>query len=100
MPKTIRRTVTTVLTHEILRLSQQPGALTQWCARCHQRCLFVEPETAAAWLKVTRRTLYRAVEAGAVHFVETADGVLWLCAASCAALGASGGGKPAAQMPE
>jgi hypothetical protein len=42
----------------------------------------VTPEAAAALARVTVRSIYARVEAGGVHFLETPDGLLLLCANS------------------
>ncbi|MEO8434450.1 MAG: hypothetical protein ABI596_06105 [Pyrinomonadaceae bacterium] len=42
----------------------------------------VTPEEAATLARVTLRNIYARVEAGCVHFLETPDGLLLLCANS------------------
>jgi len=39
----------------------------------------VSPEQAAAITQTTVRSVNQRVEAGSVHFLETADGRLWVC---------------------
>ena len=51
------------------------------CPVCAERAM-VTPEAAAALARVTVRSVYARVEAGSVHFLETPDGVLLLCADS------------------
>ncbi len=46
------------------------------------------PEEAARLTGLSQRAICRGVEAGAVHFLETADGCLFVCPASlCGAAG-------------
>jgi hypothetical protein len=40
---------------------------------------FVTPETAAALAGVNTRTIYRLVEAGLIHFLETPEGSVLVC---------------------
>jgi hypothetical protein len=40
------------------------------------------PEVAARLASVSPRTIYRWIEAGALHFTETPDGILLVCQAS------------------
>jgi hypothetical protein len=42
------------------------------------------PNEAAAMLQTTARTIFQRVEAGEVHFLETADGALLICCNSLA----------------
>ena len=82
MTRTIRRIATTVLARETWRLTNAPDSPTgfiYWCEACQAEREFVEPESAAVRWGVTRRAVYRAVEAGTVHYIETAEGALWLC---------------------
>jgi len=49
------------------------------CATCATEVSMVRPETAARLTGVPLREIYRRVEAGAVHFQESADGTLYVC---------------------
>lgn len=42
-------------------------------------------EEVAAGFGISRRAIYRLVEQGAGHFIENAEGEVWLCLASLAA---------------
>jgi len=39
----------------------------------------VTPEVAAGLVRVTARAVYRSVEAGQVHYTETAEGQVLIC---------------------
>ncbi|MEW6128139.1 MAG: hypothetical protein AB1757_13950 [Acidobacteriota bacterium] len=56
----------------------------QWCEACAARVWMLVPNEAAAMLQTTARNIYRRVEAGEVHFLETEDGVLLICRNSLA----------------
>jgi hypothetical protein len=50
-----------------------------WCAKCAAEVRMCTPYEAAATARITTRTVYRWVEAGRVHYTETADGSLLVC---------------------
>ena len=50
-----------------------------WCKHCGKNLPMVTPETAARLSGATVRALYRRIEAGNLHFVETTDGLLFVC---------------------
>jgi hypothetical protein len=47
------------------------------CSQCGEQ--MIEAEIAAALLAVSRRFVYRQIEAGGAHFAETATGILLIC---------------------
>lgn len=49
------------------------------CAACPQPAPLIAPEEAAVLAGTSTRTIYRWVEAGRLHFAETADGKLLVC---------------------
>ena len=53
-----------------------------WCPACGGEAQMLTPEQAAAMARVTVRAVNRRVEDGSVHFLETADGLLWVCVSS------------------
>jgi excisionase family DNA binding protein len=74
-----RRTEITVETERVVVIRQSRSVAPAWCAACAQPATMLSAEEAAAVAGVTRRTIYRWVEAEKVHFVETSDGLLLLC---------------------
>jgi len=50
-----------------------------WCTRCQLEVEMIAPEQAAAVAGVTARTIYRCVESGRVHFVQTAKELILVC---------------------
>jgi hypothetical protein len=64
----------------IIRRRQGPAAtaLTAWCAQCGRTVSLISPDTAAKLAGVSARAIYRQLEAGQLHFTETADELL-LC---------------------
>jgi excisionase family DNA binding protein len=52
------------------------------CPECSAEVRLVTPEEAARLLGVSVREVYRRVEAGSLHFIETREGLLLICASS------------------
>lgn len=77
-----KRTVTTIETHQIVTVRRPVGATLALCPVCLKEIEMITPEVAAALARVTVRSIYAGVEAGGVHFLETPDGRLLLCADS------------------
>ncbi|MGH9901185.1 MAG: hypothetical protein ACRD68_05015 [Pyrinomonadaceae bacterium] len=78
-----RRTVITVETRRltVVRAGRCPPVLA-WCERCGGRVRMVTPEQAAALAGTRPRAIYRRVESGDLHFVETGAGALLICSGS------------------
>jgi hypothetical protein len=58
------------------------AATVMFCPRCNKDAQMVIPEYAAAQAGVSVRTVYRWVEAGSLHFAETAEGGILVCETS------------------
>lgn len=56
-----------------------PRRATSWCGECAGEVPLLTPEEAALATGVGARAVYRLVEAGQIHFMETADGLLLVC---------------------
>ena len=50
-----------------------------WCGQCAAEVQMMPPETAAALAGTTPRLIYRRVENGELHFLETREGELLVC---------------------
>lgn len=84
----MKRTETIIETHEVWVVRKRAGAPAVWCAECVGQPAMLTPEEAAHLTGLSQRAICRGVEAGAVHFLETADGCLFVCPASlCGAVG-------------
>ena len=55
-----------------------------WCNNCAATVGMYLPEHAAVLSRTTPREIYKRVESGDVHFVETAEGELFICCNSLA----------------
>ena len=74
-----KRTVVTVEIEQALFVKPRPLSGRVWCAACGAEVPAVAPDEAAAMSSNTARTVYRWVEEGKVHFMETPAGELRLC---------------------
>jgi hypothetical protein len=89
-----RKTEVFVRTKRRFVIHQSDAAEQMFCPICGE--LMLTAETAAAMFGINRRTIYQMIENGAVHFAETADGIVMICLSSLAA-GLDGDPK---QLPE
>lgn len=77
-----KRTVTTVeIVERVVVSAARTDSPRRPCPVCAGAAMLT-PEEAAAFARVTVRGIYARVEAGGVHFLETPDGRLVLCADS------------------
>ena len=81
----MKRTETTIETHEVWVVRKPAGPFPAWCTDCAGRPPMLTPDEAAALSGLSLRAIFRLVEAGGVHFLETAGGRLVVCPASLTA---------------
>ncbi len=78
-----RRTVITIETRQLTVIRRRHRTLVlAWCERCGRRVEMLMPEQAASLSNARPRAIYRRVESGELHFVETGTGLLLICSAS------------------
>ena len=65
--------------------SSAPTLPTDQCAECNAKGRLITAEKAAAICQCSRRTIYRWIEEGALHFRELPDGVVLVCGATLTA---------------
>ncbi len=80
-----RKTKITIENYRRTILKMRRGAGAVRCEICESPTLMVSPNEAAAVLQTTVREIFRLIEAGAIHFSETAGGELLVCRNSLAA---------------
>lgn len=80
----MKRTETVIETHEVWVVRRPAGPPTAWCQDCACRPAMLTPEEAARLSGLSLRALFRLIEAGRVHFLETAGDRLLVCPASLA----------------
>lgn len=63
-------------------LKRRGVAVAEWCGDCSKKVQMLTPDQAAMLANVSSRTIYRRVEAGEMHYIETTEGLLLVCANS------------------
>ena len=74
-----KRTQITVEHDTIYVVRTPPRVLRAWCTDCRAEVDMLTLEEAAVLVGCSMRQLVRSVEAGEVHFAETASGRLLIC---------------------
>ena len=74
-----KRTHITVKSDQVLVIRRAGRSLTAWCTECGSLVNMIAPEEAMAVVGVSSREIYRWVEAGRVHYLETSEGFLLIC---------------------
>jgi hypothetical protein len=82
-----KRAIVTVETRSLSVIRPASEAIELWCKDCAAIVPMVTPESAARLTVATVRAIYRRIEAGDLHFAETANGLLLVCSDSLAATG-------------
>ena len=77
--KARRVTEITVQTEEAFVLHRSSGSPQASCAQCGALAAMVTAEEAAVLFGVAVRAIYREIEAGELHFEETAAGSVLVC---------------------
>ena len=75
---TTRRMKITIETERLL-VMRRGMSLFSFCASCGDEVRMVTIDQAAMLARLTAREIYREVEAGMLHFLETTDGSLLVC---------------------
>ncbi len=78
-PEMNRRTEITIEKHRFVSVRRRRGSVSGWCSQCYSATPMVSPGQAAALAGVSVRTVNRWVEAETIHFLESADGQLFVC---------------------
>ena len=77
-----RRTIITIESRRLTVFRSRRRLLESWCKRCGKELPMLSPEAAAALVGVSARTIYRSVESGDLHLIDTSDGTLLICSGS------------------
>lgn len=73
------RRIVSIEVDRVLTVRRHAPPAPAWCAQCPARVGMVSPEEAAALIYTSTRTIYRWVEVGQLHFIETPEGRLLIC---------------------
>ena len=79
--KTTKHTEIKLETHEVTIIRTRKRR-TAFCEFCQANVWMLSPETAAVLVQSTSRSIFRRVEAGELHFLETPEGALLVCCKS------------------
>lgn len=74
-----KKTRITIRSEQVFVIRRAGRNLTAWCTECDSLVNMIGPEEAMAVSGVSSREIYRWVEAGRVHFLETPEGFLLIC---------------------
>ena len=72
----------TVETEEILIIRRRGSAARPYCRSCREQTRMITIEEAMALASGSLRAILRRVEAGEIHYEETAGGLLLVCPTS------------------
>lgn len=74
-----RKTEITIETERLLIISKRNTSSLGWCADCGGQVRLLNAEVASQVAGVSPRAIYRLIEAGHLHFIETSDQRLLIC---------------------
>lgn len=81
-----RKTIIEIEMHRRVSLARPLSLPAVHCPLCLMPEQMIAAEHAAEVFNISRRAIYRLIEAGAAHFTESANGEVLPCPASLAAL--------------
>ena len=79
IPKQSRRAEIIVELNQVVAIKMPEGLVVMWCPVCAERVNMITTQVAAILSNVDTRTIYRRIEASALHFAETSDGLALVC---------------------
>jgi hypothetical protein len=78
-PQRSRRAEIIVEFNQVVVIKKPEGLVVMWCPVCEERANMITTEAAAVLSNVDTRAIYRRIEAGAIHFNETSEGLVLVC---------------------
>lgn len=66
-------------TSEFFIIRRPHTRVTAWCSECQRKVRLLTPEAAADGAGVSIRAIFRLIEAGRIHFIETDGGRVLVC---------------------
>jgi hypothetical protein len=76
-----KKTIVTVEARERTTIRRGAPSLVAWCENCCSDVLMVTPDEAATVSRTDARSVFRQIEAGEIHFIES-EGALLVCSNS------------------
>ncbi len=77
-----KQKVITIETHQQTLIRSSVKTFVVWCETCGTETLMLKPEQAATVYDMTQREIFRQIENGELHFIETTKGELFVCSGS------------------
>ncbi len=77
--KTRKRVEVLTVTEKSVVVRRHPQTAQRWCQHCDSPVRMLSPDETAFRLGVSTRSIFRAIENNEFHFIETADGKLFIC---------------------
>jgi hypothetical protein len=74
-----KTTIVTFESRERMTIHHSERRFIAWCEWCGAEVLMLPPGEAAALSQTETRAIFRGIEAGTIHFVESEDGGLLVC---------------------
>jgi DNA-directed RNA polymerase specialized sigma24 family protein len=78
------RTEITIETERRLVIRNRKRMIEDWCEGCARISTMATPEEVVDLTGISSRSIYRLAESGAIHFIETEEGLLLVCLNSVA----------------
>lgn len=73
------KTVITIEMHQLMIVRPLNQPIKIWCKECNAEVEMTTPEQVAILLCTTPREIYRRIENGTLHFIETDEGEVFIC---------------------
>jgi hypothetical protein len=77
-----KTTIVTFESRERMTIRRGEQRVVAWCERCSAEVLMVSTNEAASLTGTNARSIFRGVEAGELHFLESETGELMVCSES------------------
>jgi hypothetical protein len=77
-----KTTIVTFESRERLTIRRGEQRFVAWCERCCAEVLMISTNEAASLTRSNARSIFRGVEAGELHFLESETGELMVCSKS------------------
>ena len=77
-----KTTIVTFESRERTTISRSAYPVIAWCERCGADVEMITPNEAAALGRSDARAIFRGVESGEIHSIETSEGALMICMSS------------------
>jgi hypothetical protein len=77
-----KTTIVTFESRERMTIRRGEQRFVGWCERCGAEVLMVSTNEAASLSRTNTRSIFRGVESGELHFLESETGELMVCSKS------------------